>query len=52
MQMAAGYRDVFQIYGILSKGVILQGELYKMSIKDIATLYEYWTFIKLGKILK
>lgn len=51
MQMAAGYRDVFQIYGILSKGIILQGELYKMSIKDIATLYEYWTFIKLGKIL-
>lgn len=51
MQMAAGYRDVYQIYGALSKGIILQGELYKMSIKDIATLYEYWTFIKLGKIL-
>ncbi|MFC7686257.1 DUF2357 domain-containing protein [Ureibacillus sp. GCM10028918] len=51
MQMAAGYRDVYQIYGTLSKGIILQGELYKMSIKDIATLYEYWTFIKLGKIL-
>ncbi|WP_158582973.1 restriction endonuclease-like protein [Lysinibacillus yapensis] len=51
MQMAAGYRDVYQIFGILSKGIILQGELYKMSIKDIATLYEYWTFIKLGKIL-
>ncbi|HWK23573.1 MAG TPA: restriction endonuclease-like protein [Ureibacillus sp.] len=52
MQMAAGYRDVYQIYGTLSKGIILQGEFYKMSIKDIATLYEYWTFIKLGKILK
>lgn len=51
MQMAAGYRDVYQIYGALSKGIILHGELYKMSIKDIATLYEYWTFIKLGKIL-
>lgn len=51
LQMAAGYRDVFQIYATLSKGIVLSGELYKMSIKDIATLYEYWTFLRLGKIL-
>lgn len=52
MQMAPGYRDVFQIYLILSKGLSLQGNLYKMSVKDIATMYEYWTFLRIGKILR
>lgn len=52
LQMAPGYRDIYQIYATLSKGIILSGEIYKMSIKDIAKLYEYWTFLKLGKILK
>src|SRR5690625_2496100 len=51
MQMAPGYRDAFQIYLIVSKGLMLQGNMYRMSVKDIATLYEYWTFLKLGQIL-
>ncbi|WP_338786294.1 restriction endonuclease-like protein [Metabacillus sp. FJAT-53654] len=51
IQMAPGYRDVFQTYLILSKGLSLQGNLYQMSVKDVATMYEYWTFIKLGQIL-
>lgn len=51
IQMAPGYRDVFQTYLILSKGLSLQGKMYQMSVKDVATMYEYWTFIKLGQIL-
>ncbi|WP_430787224.1 DUF2357 domain-containing protein [Virgibacillus flavescens] len=51
MQMAPGYRDMYQIYLTVSRGLILHGELYNMSVKDVATLYEYWTFIKLGQIL-
>lgn len=51
MQMAPGYRDAFQIYLTVSKGLMLQGKLYQMSVKDVATLYEYWTFLKLGQIL-
>lgn len=51
MQMAPGYRDAFQIYLTVSKGLALQGSIYRMSVKDIAMLYEYWTFIKLGEIL-
>jgi len=51
IQMAPGYRDVFQNYLILSKGLSLQGKMYQMSVKDVATMYEYWTFIKLGQIL-
>ncbi|MED3835903.1 restriction endonuclease-like protein [Peribacillus frigoritolerans] len=51
LQMAPGYRDAFQIYLTVSKGLMLQGKLYQMSVKDVATLYEYWTFLKLGQIL-
>ncbi|WP_019240896.1 MULTISPECIES: restriction endonuclease-like protein [Bacillus] len=51
LQMAPGYRDAFQIYLTVSKGLVLQGKMYRMSVKDVATLYEYWTFLKLGQIL-
>lgn len=51
LQMASGYRDAFQIFLTVSKGLMLQGKLYQMSVKDVATLYEYWTFLKLGQIL-
>ncbi|ASK64210.1 restriction endonuclease [Virgibacillus phasianinus] len=51
MQMAPGYRDAYQIYLTVSRGLILHGQLYNMFVKDVATLYEYWTFIKLGQIL-
>ncbi|MDW0111141.1 restriction endonuclease-like protein [Sporosarcina aquimarina] len=51
LQMAAGYRTVLQVYTTISKSIVLQGQIYKMSIKDIATLYEYWTFLKLGRLL-
>ena len=51
MQMGIGYREVFEIYTILSQSLILHGEFYKMSLKDVATLYEYWSFLKVGQIL-
>ncbi len=51
LQMAAGYRTVLQVYTTISKSIVLQGQIYKMTIKDIATLYEYWTFLKLGRLL-
>lgn len=51
LQMAPGYRDVFRIYLTVTKGLALRGSFYKMSVKDVATLYEYWTFLKLGQIL-
>lgn len=51
LQMAPGYREAFQIYLLVSRGLALQGNIYKTSVKDVATLYEYWTYLKLGKIL-
>lgn len=51
MQMAPGYRETYKIFLTVSRGLLLHGQFYNMSVKDVATLYEYWTFIKLGKIL-
>ncbi|WP_026568590.1 restriction endonuclease-like protein [Bacillus sp. UNC41MFS5] len=51
LQMAPGYHDAFQIFLTVSKGLMLQSKMYQMSVKDVATLYEYWTFLKLGQIL-
>lgn len=51
LQMAPNYRDAFRIFLIISRGLALHGKVYKMSVKDVATLYEYWTFLKLGQIL-
>src|SRR5699024_9987400 len=50
MQMSPNYRDAFHIFLTISKGLSLQGHVYQMSVKDVATLYEYWTFLKLGQI--
>ncbi|OAK75480.1 restriction endonuclease-like protein [Lederbergia galactosidilytica] len=51
LQMAPGYRDAFKIFLTVSKGLTLQGKFYQMSVIDVATLYEYWTFLKIGRIL-
>lgn len=51
IQMAPGYRDAYQIFLMLSRGLTLRGQIFKMSVKDVARLYEYWTYLKLGQIL-
>jgi len=52
LQMAPGYRDVYRIYLILMKGLAIQGDLFRLSLKDLAQLYEYWCFLKLNSLLK
>lgn len=52
MQMGMGYREVYYIYTTLSQSLVLQNSIYKMSVKNIAAIYEYWSFLKLGKILE
>ncbi|WP_249306115.1 restriction endonuclease-like protein [Lederbergia citrea] len=52
MQLKIGYRDAYKIYLIVTRGLALQGEMFKMSVKDVATLYEYWTYLKVGQILR
>lgn len=51
MQMAPGYRDVYRYYLMLLKGLSIQTDLLRLSMKDVAQLYEYWCFLKLNEIL-
>ena len=52
LQMAPGYRDVYRFYLMLLKGLSIQGDLFRLSLKDLAQLYEYWCFLKIHGLLK
>lgn len=52
LQMAPGYREVYRLYLMLLKGLSLQGDLFKLSLKDVAQLYEYWCFLKIHALLR
>jgi uncharacterized protein len=52
IQRKIGYRDAYKIYLVVTRGLMIEGELFKMSMKDVATLYEYWTYLKMGQILR
>ncbi len=49
----AGYRDFMHIYMLLSRGLDLaENDIFKIELKNISTLYEYWCFLKLVQITK
>ena len=50
--MAPGYRELYKYYVMLQKSLSVHGDVFKMSPKDTAQLYEYWCFIKLFSLLK
>ena len=50
--MAPGYRELYKCYLVLQKSLSVHGEVFRMSPKDTAQLYEYWCFIKLFSLLK
>jgi len=52
LQMAPGYREVYKYFLMLMKGLSIQADVFRISQKDMATLYEYWCFLKLNSILK
>ncbi|WP_313731401.1 nuclease domain-containing protein [Cohnella nanjingensis] len=49
--MAPGYRDVYRYYLMLMKGLAIQDDLFRLSMKDLAQLYEYWCFLKIHELL-
>lgn len=51
MQLAPGYREVYKSYLMLMKGLAIQDDLFQLSLKDLATLYEYWCFLKIHQLL-
>ncbi len=50
--MAPGYRELYRCYLLLQHGLSLTGDVFNVSLKDLAVLYEYWCFIKLNRLLK
>lgn len=53
LTMAAGYKDFLHKFLILQRGLsISDNALFRTDIKDIATLYEYWCFLKIVALLK
>ena len=50
--MAPGYREIYRYYLMIQHGLSLTGDIFNLSLKDVADLYEYWCFIKINRILK
>jgi predicted component of viral defense system (DUF524 family) len=53
LTMAPGYKEFYHRYLLLRQGLFLADDgLFNMDYKDIATLYEYWCFLKTVKTLR
>lgn len=50
--MAPGYRELYKYYLMLLHGLSVTGDVFNISIKDIALLYEYWCFIKMNSLMR
>lgn len=50
--MAPGYLELYKYYLMLQNGISVGGDIFRMSVRETAQLYEYWCFIKLYEILK
>lgn len=50
--MAPGYRELYKYYLMLLRGLSVTGDVFHISVKDLALLYEYWCFIKLNSLLR
>lgn len=50
--MAPGYRELYRCYLLLRHGLALTGDIFRLSVKDLAVLYEYWCFIKLNSLMR
>ena len=51
-EMAPGYRELYKYYLMMQRGLSVHGDVFRMSMKDTAQLYEYWCFIKLVTLMK
>ncbi len=52
MHMSPVYRKFYKIYLELQRSLSLSEDIFSISQKNVAELYEYWCFIKLGALLK
>jgi len=52
LQMAPGYREVYKYFLMLLKGLSINGQVFRLSMKQIWELYEYWCFLELNRLLR
>lgn len=52
LQKATGYSQVYRTWNLLRRAYSLNDGLYRLQMKDIATLYEIWCFIEVSHIVK
>lgn len=53
LTMGPGYKEFYHRYLLLRKGLTLaDNAIFNMDYKDVATLYEYWCFLKTVKLLR
>lgn len=52
LKQATGYSTIFRCHILLQSAYDLMDGMYRMELKDIATLYEIWCFIEVKNIVK
>jgi hypothetical protein len=53
LTMGPGYKDFYHRFRLLQKGLTIRDQsLFRLDLKDISILYEYWCFLKIVSILK
>ncbi|MFO0180621.1 MAG: DUF2357 domain-containing protein [bacterium] len=49
---APGYREAYRLLLFLRMGLRLEGDLFKLALKDLDVLYEYWSYLTVTKIVR
>ncbi len=53
MTRGSGYRDFLVIHLLLTRGLEMwDNEIFRIGQKNVSTLYEYWSFLKIVQILR
>lgn len=49
---APGYKETYRLCMLLKFGLRLEGDVYRLSVKDLNVLYEYWVFLSIVQLLR
>ena len=49
---APGYREAYRLLLFLRMGLRLEGDLFKLAVKDLDILYEYWSYLKVAQVIR
>lgn len=52
LMSSPGYREAYQTCQLLNMGLRLEGDAFRVSVKDLNVLYEYWVFFAMVQILR